>query len=85
MFMSKRENLGLLVAAAVTTALAVGVIAPAYAADTEKCYGVAKAGKNDCKTDTNSCAGMVGKDRVPTAFIAVPAGTCAKIAGGMTK
>ena len=85
MFMSKRENLSLLVAAAVTTAVAVGTMAPAYAADSEKCYGVAKAGKNDCKTDTNSCAGHVAKDRDASAFIVVPAGTCEKIAGGMMK
>jgi len=85
MFLSKRENLGLLVAAAVTTAVGFGMVTPAQAADSEKCYGVAAAGKNDCKTDTNSCAGHATKDREPSAFISVPAGTCAKISGGTTK
>jgi uncharacterized membrane protein len=52
------------------------------AAEMEKCYGVAAAGKNDCQTATSSCAGTSGSDRQKDAFIAVPAGTCGKIAGG---
>jgi uncharacterized membrane protein len=72
-------QIGLLVAAAVTVAAAT---LPAQAADSEKCYGVAKAGKNDCKTDTNSCAGQAKGDHNPMAFIALPAGTCEKLAGG---
>lgn len=54
----------------------------ASAADMEKCYGVAKAGKNDCQTATSSCAGTSTSDRQVDAFIAVPKGTCGKIAGG---
>jgi uncharacterized membrane protein len=50
--------------------------------DFEKCYGVAKAGKNDCQTATSSCAGTAKSDRQVDAFIAVPKGTCNKIAGG---
>ena len=52
------------------------------AAGLEKCYGVATAGKNDCQTATSSCAGTSVSDRQVDAFIAVPAGTCGKIAGG---
>ena len=74
---------GLLVAAAVTGAVAL-TASTAYAAESEKCYGVAKAGKNDCKTDAHSCAGMSKTDRDPASFIAVPAGSCDKIAGGST-
>ncbi len=48
----------------------------------EKCYGVAKAGKNDCQTATSACAGSAKQDGDPTAFIYVPKGTCEKIAGG---
>lgn len=51
-------------------------------AEMEKCYGVVKAGKNDCKTATNSCAGHAEKDKDPNAFLAVPKGTCEKIVGG---
>ncbi len=52
------------------------------AAEMEKCYGVALAGKNDCQTATSSCAGTSTNDRQVDAFIAVPKGTCGKIAGG---
>ncbi len=52
------------------------------AAEMEKCYGVATAGKNDCQTATSSCAGTSSLDRQVDAFIAVPKGTCGKIAGG---
>ena len=48
----------------------------------EKCYGVAKAGKNDCFFAGNSCAGTVTRDDEPGAWIYVPKGTCAKITGG---
>ena len=47
----------------------------------EKCYGVAAAGKNDCQTATNSCAGTAEKDRQPDAFVNLPKGLCSKIAG----
>ena len=48
----------------------------------EKCYAVARAGQNDCKTATASCAGSSAKDADVSAFLIVPAGTCAKIVGG---
>ena len=51
----------------------------------EKCFAVAKAGKNDCQTAASSCAGTSKKDNQADAWIYVPAGTCAKIAGGMAK
>lgn len=48
----------------------------------EKCFGIAKAGKNDCQTATSSCAGSARQDRQPDAWIYVPKGTCDKISGG---
>ncbi len=51
-------------------------------ADMEKCYGVVKAGKNDCKTMSNACAGHSTTDAQADAFIALPKGTCERIAGG---
>jgi len=83
MHVSTSQRIGMLVAAAVTGAVALSSV-PAQAADVERCYGVAKAGKNDCQTPTNSCAGHTTMDRDPGAFIALPAGTCDKIAGGST-
>ncbi len=49
--------------------------------ETEKCYGVVKAGKNDCQTSTNACAGHVKTDRHPEGWIFLPKGTCEKIVG----
>lgn len=50
----------------------------------EKCYGIAKAGMNDCQTATNSCAGSSTKDGDGASWIYVPSGTCEKIVGGST-
>lgn len=49
--------------------------------NTEKCYGVVKAGMNDCSTSTSSCAGSAKKDRQADAFIFVPKGLCEKLSG----
>jgi len=47
----------------------------------EKCYGVAKAGKNDCKAGPGtSCAGTSTRDYQGNAWKLVPAGTCLKTA-----
>lgn len=69
---------------ALTGAVVLGcaLAAPAMAADNEKCAGVVKAGKNDCATATNSCAGSVKVDAQKDAWIYVPKGTCEKIVGG---
>ena len=48
----------------------------------EKCYGVVKAGKNDCQTAASSCAGTSKKDGQKDAWILIPKGTCEKIVGG---
>ena len=74
------------IAAALASALALPAVAEAQGRMTvEKCYGVSKAGKNDCQTDHSSCAGTSKKDNQPDAWIAVPRGTCEKIVGGMVK
>lgn len=51
----------------------------------EKCYGIVKAGMNDCNTKSQSCAGSSTRDRQADAFLFVPKGLCAKIAGGTVK
>jgi len=53
-------------------------------AATEKCYGVAKAGKNDCAANGHSCAGQAAKDANGKEWIKVPKGTCERIVGGST-
>lgn len=77
-----------LIATAVVALTAAGMMSSenSNAADKkvemEKCFGVAKAGRNDCATSTGSCAGTSTTDRQKTAYIAIPKGTCSKIAGG---
>jgi uncharacterized membrane protein len=50
----------------------------------EKCFGVVKAGMNDCQTTSNSCAGTVKRDAQPDSWVYVPTGTCEKLVGGST-
>ena len=70
--------------AALAAAIAVGLAATgAQAADKpamEKCYGVALAGKNDCKAGPGtSCAGTSKTDYQGNAWKLVKAGTCTTI------
>jgi len=70
---------------AIASALAAALVLPAAAqaqGNMEKCYGVAKAGKNDCQTASSSCAGTSKKDAEASAWIGLPKGTCEKITGG---
>lgn len=52
----------------------------------EKCYGIAKAGKNDCSAadGSHSCAGAAKADNLPTEWVMVDAGTCEKSGGKTT-
>lgn len=65
-------------------AAAVALSAPVQAQEKpkmEKCYGVAKAGKNDCAAGPGtSCAGTSTRDYQGNAWKYVPAGTCTKTA-----
>ncbi len=53
----------------------------------EKCYGVAKAGKNDCasKAEKHGCAAMAKNDSNPNEWIKMPEGLCDKIVGASLK
>jgi uncharacterized membrane protein len=51
----------------------------------EKCYGVVKAGKNDCQTASSSCAGTSKRDDQADAWVYLPEGLCGKLAGGVAK
>jgi len=72
----------LTIAAALSTALLLATQVQAQAPAAEKCFGIAKAGKNDCQTATSSCAGTSKRDAQQDAWLNVPKGTCEKIAGG---
>lgn len=49
----------------------------------EKCFGVAKAGQNDCasKTGSHSCAGQAKADNDPNEWKNVDKGTCTQVGG----
>jgi len=51
----------------------------------EKCYGINAVSKNDCAEGAHSCAGQATKVRDTKSFVLLPAGVCAKIAGGNTR
>jgi uncharacterized membrane protein len=70
------------IAAALGSALLLAAQVQAQTPTTEKCFGIAKAGKNDCQTASSSCAGTSKKDHEASAWLAVPKGTCEKIVGG---
>jgi uncharacterized membrane protein len=72
----------LTIAAALSTALLLASQVEAQAQTTEKCFGIAKAGKNDCQTASSSCAGTSRKDAQVDSWLSVPKGVCEKIAGG---
>ncbi|GAA4035584.1 hypothetical protein GCM10022281_15000 [Sphingomonas rosea] len=60
--------------------------APAKTASVEHCYGIALAGKNDCKAGPGtSCAGTSTVDYQGNAFKAVKAGTCKALGGSLTE
>ena len=65
-------------------ALAAEPVHPAQPKDTEKCFGVAKAGKNDCGTAKHSCGTMAARDNEPDEWKYVAKGTCEKIGGKIT-
>jgi uncharacterized membrane protein len=50
----------------------------------EHCYGVAKAGKNDCAAAGHACAGQATKDMDKSSWLSLPTGVCAKLSGGST-
>ena len=68
--------------------MGVASAAPAHNApvpgEMEKCYGVAKAGQNDCGTARHTCAGKATKDNAPDEWKYVPKGTCEQL-GGRTR
>jgi len=82
---SKKALNTLLAGAVLATAGAAITTSAAHAAkDKEKCYGVVKAGHNDCANaaKTHSCAGYAEVDADGGEWLALPKGVCEKLAGG---
>ncbi|MBA3908861.1 MAG: hypothetical protein C0524_03025 [Rhodobacter sp.] len=64
----------LVIAGALAAALSAGAVA---AQETEKCFGVALAGQNDCAAGPGTtCAGTSKVDYQGNSWSLVPAGTC---------
>ncbi|OZG70182.1 signal peptidase [Hahella sp. CCB-MM4] len=51
----------------------------------EKCFGVVKAGMNDCQANGHSCQGHASKSADKGEWVLVPAGLCEKLDGGSLK
>jgi uncharacterized membrane protein len=76
-----------------TIAAAVGALLASAAAsaqdmgapqgDKVKCYGITKAGQNDCATSAHGCAGAAKTDNDPADWKYAPRADCEK-AGGKT-
>jgi uncharacterized membrane protein len=83
--MSKKALVKAAVASVITAGLALSTqSALAKDMEMEKCYGVAKAGQNDCggKAAGHACQGQGKVSRDPNEWLLVPKGTCDKLAGG---
>jgi len=71
---------GLLGAAQLSLVAQDAAPAPTFAA--ERCFGVARAGKNDCAANGHACQGQAKRDHGPREWLFLPAGTCERIVGG---
>ncbi|WP_308445252.1 DUF2282 domain-containing protein [Chitinibacter tainanensis] len=74
-------NKQLILTSALTAVLAAGVSGTVVAADKEKCYGIAMAGKNDCAANGHACAGQAKTDKDAKEWKYVAAGTCKDMKG----
>ena len=86
-------NHRLAVSSALASVMALGLAATAGAAShaakepaakgKEKCFGIAKAGQNDCAnlSGTHSCAGQAKADMSPEDWKYVAKGSCQKMGG----
>jgi uncharacterized membrane protein len=76
----------LIASSALASLIAAGLVGTAAAADPagkEKCYGIAKAGQNDCAnlSGSHSCAGQSKADMSPDDWKYVAKGSCQKLGG----
>ena len=76
-------NQRIITASALASLMALGLVGNAVAKDKEKCYGIAKAGQNDCAnlSGSHSCAGQSKVDNAPDEWKYVAKGTCAAMKG----
>lgn len=82
-----KHHTKILAAVSLVATSALAVEANAQSHKMEKCYGIVKAGQNDCAnaTGTHSCATLAKKDSDPGEWLLLPEGACAKIVGGISQ
>ena len=84
-------NREMMIRSAIAGVLAAGVTlggnALAQNKDQEKCWGVSKAGQNDCGSNAtaHSCAGQSKMNYDPNDFQTVKNGTCEKMGGSLVQ
>ena len=78
-------NHRLVVSSAIASVMALGLATQVAAQDKgkEKCYGIAKAGQNDCAnlSGSHACSGMAKADMAPDEWKYVAKGTCKQLKG----
>ena len=78
-------NQRLVLSSALASALTLGLIGSvaAQGSDKEKCFGIAKAGQNDCAnlSGSHSCAGQSKADMAADEWKYVAKGTCKDMKG----
>ena len=82
--MNKRIVTAAIAGAFAITGLGLGQV-HAQDDEFEKCYGVVKAGKNDCAGPGHTCQGQAASDGDANEFILVPNGTCDRLVNGEVK
>ena len=85
MKLNKKLLIGTAVASALTVAATTSSVTLAGDKKMEKCYGVVKAGNNDCQTSNSACAGTSTADGQKDAWLLVPKGMCARLVNGNTE
>jgi uncharacterized membrane protein len=83
--MKQQTTIQAAVAGLFALGLAASVSAAPVAPDAskDKCFGVAKAGQNDCAAGKHACAGQSAVDNDPVSWKYVAKGTCEKVGGKM--
>jgi uncharacterized membrane protein len=86
MKMTSRISRQALIATALASLATTGINI-AHADQNVQCFGIAKAGQNDCasKTGVHGCAGESKVDNDKGDFKTVPKGTCKKMGGIVEK
>jgi uncharacterized membrane protein len=82
--MVSKKTLNTLLASAVALTVAGAATAAHAQNEKEKCYGVVKAGKNDCASasGSHSCHAQAATDGAGDEWVAVPAGLCDRLVNG---